>query len=111
MKRITIDERFTSRMARDRGDAPPLLTNTEQLEPVTLELLRKVDIDGEDITEVVINVPSVDDILDQQMNDPSKEQTLRQLAKVCKDITPDHIRAMHPKDFNRLSQVYWAYQE
>ena len=113
MKTIYRTQRISSRAARDRGDAPPLLTHAEQLNPVKLELLREVEADGVKIKEIVINVPTVDDILDQQMDtqEASKEITLRMLAKSCKGVPPETLRAMHPRDFRYLSEIYWAFQE
>ena len=84
MKTIEKEVRFPSRAARDRGDAPALLTVEEAMHPVKLELSRETEADGEKVKEITINVPTVDDILDQQMTqERTKEQTLTMLAKAC----------------------------
>lgn len=112
MRRIGREERVSSRIARDRGDAPPILTPEEQLHPVTIELLRKVDGKDGDITEITVNIPSVDDILDQQMQtEPNKQSTYNMLAKACDELTPTDLKTMHPRDFRVLSEVYWSFQE
>ena len=111
MKRFSKHERFTSRAARDRGDAPALLTNEELLHDTTLELLRPIAVDGiKELTEITITCPTVDAILDQQLQvEANKEQTLKSLANVVTELEVEHVRKMHPFDFNKLSQIYWAY--
>ena len=46
MRTFRKDERLPSRAARDRGDAPPLLSVEEQLEGVSLELIQPVEVNG-----------------------------------------------------------------
>ena len=110
MKRFGKSDRFTSRAARDRGDAPPLLTTEELLHDTTLELLRPIEVDGKQVTEITITCPTVDAILDQQLQvEANKDQTLKSLATVVTELEVEHIRQMHPSDFNKLSSIYWAY--
>lgn len=111
MKTIKRDEFISSRSARERGAAPPLLTTDEKLASVKLELIEEVDADGVKIKEIIINRPTVDDMLDQQIGDGSKEETYRSLAKACQGVPPETIRTLHPRDFRYISEVYWAYQE
>ena len=94
------------------NDPAPLLTIAEKLEPVKLELIQEVDNSGEMIDEIVLHVPRNRDMLDNQMNvDRTPDSTYRMLAKACDAVTPEAVEALHPRDLNYLSRMYFAYQE
>ena len=109
MRKFTKTEQFASRAARDRGDAEPLLSIEEQLDSVILELTRPVEVSGEETSEITINAPTPDDILDFENRDGNtKETQLRGLTKAT-GIPPDALRQLHLRDFNRLRDLYWAF--
>ena len=112
MRTIGKDERVASRMSRERGDSPPILTSEEKLHPVTIELLRELKTDKGNITAITVDIPTVDDILDQQMQiEPNKQTTLNSLAKVCQELTASQIKELHPRDFRVLGEVYSSFSE
>ena len=109
MRRFLKQEQFASRAARDRGEADPLLTIEEQLDSVALELTKPINVDGKDTTEIVINAPTVDDLLDVQNREGNpKETQLRGLTNAT-GIPPEALRQLHPRDFTRLSELYWGF--
>lgn len=109
-KRFLKDVRLPSRLARERGDAPPLLTIEESLNPVILELRRPVNSVGQELTELEISPPTPDDILDQQERDITKEDKKRMYAKSC-NVLPAVIESLHGGDFSKLMDIYWAFTE
>lgn len=111
MRTFLKDERMPSRLARERGDAPPLLTVEEQLDGVKLELMRPIEVDGEEITEVEIQAPTPDDILDGRMGDgQSKDAVYRGLSKAT-NLSVESLRILHGRDFQRLETLYWGFIE
>ena len=112
MNKFSKDDRLGSRLARERGDAPPLFDSEQVLQPTQLELCRPIKVKDKEITEVIINVPTVADILAPQFSEATEAQTLQSLAKACEtEVTPAVLKTMHPRDFNKLSQIYFAYGE
>ena len=109
MRKFSKQEQFASRAARDRGEAPPLLSIEEQLDSVALELTKPINVDGKPTDEIVINAPTVDDLLDVQNREGNAKETQLQGLTRATTIPPEALRELHPRDFTRLTEIYWGF--
>ena len=94
-----------------RTDPKPLLMGSELLEPVKLVLIKEVEADGQPISEIVLRVPNSRDMLESQMSaERTPDRTYQTLAKATEGIPPEAIEALHPRDLDYLTRLYWSYQ-
>ena len=94
------------------SDPTPLLSIEEKLKPVKLELIRETEADGIKVNEITLHVPTSRDMLTNQMTpERTADTTYESLAKACDGVTPAVIEALHVRDLNYLSRLYFAYQE
>ena len=94
-----------------RSDNNPLLSGSELLEPVKLELIQEVEADGQSISEIILRIPNSRDMLESQMSgERTPDRTYKTLAKATDGIPPEAIEALHPRDLDYLSRLYWSYQ-
>ena len=111
MLKIPKTKKFASRAARDRDQAPPLLSLEEQADPVILEVSFPIEVDGAQLEEITITPPTGDDILDAQARESdSKESQKKSLARAT-GLSPDTVGKLHARDFTRLADIFWAFTE
>ena len=106
MRKFAKDERFP---ARNDRDAAPLLSVEEQLDSVILELTRPSQVNGKEATEITINAPTPDDILDIENRDADAKMTNYKKLADATGATADEIKNLHARDFNRLREIFWGF--
>ena len=111
MRRFEKDEMIGPRGGRG-GAATPLLSVEEQLESVVLELTLPVEHVGEEITEMTLRAHEPADILDFEYAAlPDRPNVEIRLLSDNTGVSQAAIRKLHPRDFNRLRALYWAFGE
>ena len=108
-KVFTRDEDLTPPDPR-QGD-PPLLTADEQGVPVEVELIRPIEVDGQELTSVVIDPAnmSTDMMLRyQQLQGTDAIKTLRWICE-CTQLAEHDIKKMLPADYRRVATAVGAF--
>lgn len=110
MRRFTKEDYIPTR--QNRGVVTEsILSIEEQLDSVVLELTLPVENVGEEITEITLCAHEPRDILDFEYAATDRQDVeLRQIAKNTK-VSRNAIEKLHPRDFNRLRALYWAFGE
>ena len=92
------------------GD-PPLLTADEQNMPVEVELIRPIEVDGQEMKSVVIDPATISSEMmmyhqDQKGTDAVK--TLRWICE-CTQLAEHDIKKMLPADYRRVATAVGAF--
>ena len=93
-----------------QGD-PPLLTADEQGQPVEVELIRPIEVDGQEVTSIMINPAnmSTDMMLRyQQLQGTDAIKTLRWICE-CTQLAEHDIKKMLPADYRRVATAVGAF--
>lgn len=93
-----------------QGD-PPLLTADEQVMPVEVELIKPIEVDGQELKSVVIDPSgmSTDMMLRyQQTQGTDALKTLRWVCE-CTQLAEHDIKKMLPADYRRVATAVGAF--
>ena len=111
MLKIPKTKKFASRAARDRDQAPPLLSLEEQADSVILEVSFPIEVDGAQLTEITIRPPTGDDILDAQAREGDSKEAQKKTLSRATGLSPQTVGDLHGRDFTRVTDIYWAFTE
>ena len=114
-KTITIGKVFTRDNNLDipeprQGDAP-LLTADEQQMPVEVELIRPIEVDGQEMKSIVIDPSqmSTDMMMrHQQQQGTDALKTMRWVCE-CTQLAEHDIKKMLPADYRRVATAVGAF--
>ena len=93
-----------------QGD-PPLLTADEQGMPVEVELIRPIEVDGQELKSVVIDPAEMDTgmmMIHQQSQGTDALKTLRWICE-CTQLAEHDIKKMLPADYRRVATAVGAF--
>lgn len=111
MRTFRVKERIASRLERQGANAEPLLTIEEQLDGVKLELMRPVEVDGKEVSEIEIQAPNPDAILDARLGEAQSKDDIYKSFSKATGLSEDAIASLHGRDFDRLEKLYWGFIE
>ena len=93
-----------------QGD-PPLLTADEQGMPVEVELIRPIEVDGQELKSVVIDPAQMSTemmLTHQQSQGTDALKTLRWICE-CTQLAEHDIKKMLPADYRRVATAVGAF--
>lgn len=108
-KVFTRDDDLTPPNPRE-GD-PPLLTPDEQQMPVEVELIRAIEVDGQEMKSIVIDPSKMDTgmmLMYQQAQGTDALKTLRWICE-CTQLAEHDIKKMLPADYRRVATAVGAF--
>ena len=93
-----------------QGD-PPLLTADQKLMPVEVELIRPIEVDGQELKSVVIDPSKMNTnmmILYQQQQASDDIKTFRWICE-CTQLAETDVKKMLPADYRRVATAVGAF--
>ena len=93
-----------------QGD-PPLLTADQKQMPVEVELIRPIEVDGQEVKSIVIDPSKMDTgmmLTYQQLQGTDDIKTLRWVCE-CTRLAETDIKKMLPADYRRVATAVGAF--